>query len=280
MRATWRPALPTVPAEDDALTRVASWLHAQSAPEQGPFRVSLAQLLQSEILEANAVEREERRDENGNYSPTEPQLQVNTEPYFAAAWALVARGVLAPLPALRANQPLQPHCDDFLVTKRGRRWLDETFHEPALPAELTRFSNALTARATRLGHVYLDRALEALSCYHSNCFYACCVMAGASGEAILLELAAAKSGDRADAEGQLRSTKGRQKLVASIKAQKNGTEQRVLDQFVELAAYYRDDAAHGAGSPIDEEGAHLALMTLFRLARFADDRWASVTRRP
>jgi hypothetical protein len=277
MRATWRPTLPRAPSEDAALSRAISWLKEHSSRAEGSFRVSLSQLLQAEILAANAVERETQRDENGNYAPTEVQFHVNTEPYFVAAATLVSRGILAPLPTSQPNMPLQPHCDEYLVTGRGKRWLDETQHDPVLPAELMRFSKALRERAPRLGQVYLDRGLEALKCYHSNCFYASCVMAGASGEAILLELAAAKTGDRASAEAQLRGAKSRQRLVDTIKAQKNGQEQRILDQFVELSAFYRDDAAHGAGSPIDEEAAHLALMTLFRLARFADDRWATLT---
>lgn len=277
MPGMWRPTLPSRPAEDVALTRVIAWLKGTSPPEREAYRVSLAQLLQSEVLSANADERERQRDGNGRYISTNPRLEVNTEPFFAAAWTLVARGILAPLPAGGPDQGLQAHVTDFLVTERGKRWLTESRDEAVLPAEYARFAAALVSYESKLGIVYRERALEAVNCYHANCFYACCVMAGASSEAILLELVTAKTNDRASAEKELRSAKGRQKLVDALKQQRNGLEQRVLDHFVDLSAYFRDDAAHGAGAPIDEMGAHLALMTLLRLARFSVERWAALT---
>jgi hypothetical protein len=272
-RPTWRPALPTAPSDNEALTRTVSWLRALAERSPGEFRLSLRQLLNEEILSANGEERERQRDGDGRFLPTEPQVHINTEPYFVAAWQLARMGILAPVPAIRINEGDITQRDEFVLTEQGRGWLSDSSVDPVLPAEQTRFKNALDAQAPRYGKVFRDRAIEALRCYNAHCFYACCVMCGAAAEAILLEVAAAKADDRTGVEADLRTAKGRDKLLNRIKSQRNAFEQKALDQFIDLTAYYRDDAAHGIDAPIDEEAAHLALVTLLRLARFVGDRW-------
>ena len=238
--------------------------------------VGLAPFIQEHVLEANKDEREKQRDENGNYLPTEVDYTVNTEPFFDVAWDLCRSGVLAPAPEWDKGQNRFGVRAEFRITPRGSTWLLENKDEPVLPAELAKFLAALKSHVGRFGDVYEGRAVEALRCYHAHCFYASCVMCGAAAEAILLKLASKKTGDGAEAERLLATAKGRDKLIATLKQQKNSHLQKSLDQFTNLVAYYRDDAAHATQEPIDEDGAHLAIMTLLRLARFGDDRWDDV----
>jgi hypothetical protein len=239
----------------------------------------LNQLLQDVVLAANKTERERQRDGNGNYIAATPQLSVNTEPFFAAAWDLVRHGILAPVPAPRPDFQIDYH-DDFLVTARGVKWLADSGDEVVLPLELQRFADALKRHSSHFGRTYLQRALEALNCYHAHCYYATCVMAGAAAEAVLIALAVEKKGERTWVEKRMRGTGGRQELHKALRPEGGAEGQRRVETLIDLVSYYRDDAAHTLGDPITDEGAQLTLLLLLNVAAYADQHWAYLTAAP
>ena len=274
-QGTWVPKLLNPPGAEEALDALIGWLR-EIAKAQGQAQVSLEQFLQGRVL-AVQNEAERPRDENGNPWATQPDLATNTEPYLDAASEMCRLGVLATAPVWDKQQNQFTTRAQYRITSRGASWLVEKKHDPVLPTEPESFRKALEKHVHLLGPVYRTRAVEALACFHAQCYYACCVMVGAAAEAILIVVASKKSGKPEEVQEQAGSAGGRKKLIAAIKSQKNSHIQSAVDQFSTLVAYYRDDAAHGVAVAIDEDIARLAILMLLGLARLCDDRWDELT---
>jgi hypothetical protein len=274
-QGTWVPKLPKPPGADEALDSLIGWLR-ELAKSQGQAHVGLESFLQERVLAAQNLD-ERPKDENGNPWSTQPDLATNTEPYLDAAAEMCRLGVIATTPVWNKYENQFTTRAQYRITARGVSWLLEKKHDPVLPTEPEAFRKALEKHVVRFGDVYRTRAAEALACFHAQCYYACCVMAGAAAEAILVCVATEKSGNAEEVMKQIGSAGGRKKLIAAIKSQQNGHLQSAVDQFTTLVAYYRDDAAHGVAVAIDEDIARLAVMMLLGLARLCDDRWDELT---
>lgn len=160
-----------------------------------------------------------------------------------------------------------------MVSDYGLQWLSALPSHATPPSENAAFLRLLDSHANRLGNGYPASSREALACYQSMTYLACCAMCGSAAESILLALAIAKTSDEERVMREYRSSKGRQFLESTLRSQQNGHVQEQLGQFLGLLKYWRDEASHGTESPIDEEEAFLAMVLLLRLARFADERW-------
>lgn len=105
-------------------------------------------------------------------------------------------------------------------------------------------------------------------------------MCGAAAEAVLLTVAIAKCGDEASALRKYFGRDGRRKIIRMIfETPDSVLEQRFSTGFG-LLVYWRDEAAHGRESVIEELEAHEALGRLLYLARLAWDKWQELTGRP
>src|SRR5262249_33070917 len=119
-------------------------------------------------------------------------------PFYDAAWELARIGVLRP----GANMPRGVGMggqlftgDGFSITQFGREWLRDASSRPI--RDPSRLAEVLQGFGTRFGQGYAQRATEAAKTYRTANYLACCVMAGAAAESILLAIAIAKVKDEA-----------------------------------------------------------------------------------
>jgi len=168
-------------------------------------------------------------------------------PFYDAAWGLCRIGVLrpgqnAPMGNRRAGTEFQG--DGFSLTEFGRGWVQTAAQHP--PSDPSRFSEVLQPFIGRFGEGFTQRATEASRCYRTTNYLACCVMAGAAAESILLAVAIAKmAGDEVRVLAQYRGAQGRKKITSLITG---GLRQGLAEQFVMASGnlnFWRDEAAHG-----------------------------------
>jgi len=77
--------------------------------------------------------------------------------------------------------------DGFSLTAFGRGWVQTAAQHP--PSDPSRFSEVLQPFIGFFGEGFAQRATEASRCYRTTNYLACCVMAGAAAESILLAVA-------------------------------------------------------------------------------------------
>jgi hypothetical protein len=210
---------------------------------------------------------------NQTLSASEPYLR----PFFDAAWQLCRMGILRPgetAPSLGLRGPGW-NGDGYCVTSHGREWLASATSRP--PTDPSRLVQIMQPFAARFGPGFLQRAGEASGCYRSGNYLACCVMAGAAAESILLAIAVAKLGDEAQVLKAYRSGSGRSRITTLILGQ---AKQALSDQFNAMLGvlnYWRDETAHGVHTTVGEAQAHLSVAQLIRFAHFAQDHWGTLT---
>src|SRR5439155_1301026 len=108
-------------------------------------------------------------------------------PFYDAVWELCRVGVLRPgqTAPMGMNMPGQGfQGDGFSLTEFGRGWVQIAAQHP--PSDPSRFSEVLQPFIGRFGEGFAQRAAEASRCYRTTNYLACCVMAGAAAESILL----------------------------------------------------------------------------------------------
>jgi hypothetical protein len=201
----------------------------------------------------------------------------NSAPFHEAAWALVSRGILRPSTTFDGRTAPTVSGIHFGLTAYARKWLDQAPTVVVLPSEYGRFGQLLAGHAVRFGPGYHVRSQEAVGCYQAHTYLACCAMCGAAAEAITLALAIAKTGDEERVRKDYESAGGRGRMEKLLMAQQNALVMRELPNYLDLLKYWRDSAAHGLASPIQEAEAFTSLLLLLRFAQFASDRWADLT---
>ena len=128
-----------------------------------------------------------------------------------------------------------------------------------------------------LGGGFLDRATEAAQCHRFGNYHACCAMAGAAAESILIAVAITKVRDEQLVLKAYRAAQGRKHVTDMIVG---GATAATAEQFrnaTNLLNYWRDAAAHGQRTAISEIEAHEALGRLIRFAQFVTDNWDALT---
>ena len=265
-------SLPPV-AADDAIAKLTAWLRdiwTASRPNFFPLRAFILYELEGIWV---AREPGRARGQPANLAMDE---HTNAAPYYDAAWELTRRGVLVPARREVSKGDYEFTGEHFRLTPYGQAWLAQVSDLP-LPTDYGRFSTFLHKHARRFRPSYELRSREALSCYRSSVYLACCVMCGAAAESILLSLAVAKTGEEAKVLAEYRKATGRTNIRNLLAGTASHQIQRDLDTFLELLKYWRDEAAHAGDLKIDEEEAFMALLLLLRFARFADERWDEIT---
>lgn len=200
--------------------------------------------------------------------------------FYAAAWELCRRGILRPgiIEFGRQATPDGASGNGYSITPKGRQWLTEGGSYDVVPTEPGRFSTILDGFSATLGPAYRERSQEALRCYDVHAYLACCAMCGAAAEAILLGLAIAKTGNE---ERIVRAYQARNGRLETEKLIVKNKPKHIQDEFygyLSLLKYWRDAAAHGRISKIEETEAFTSLALLLRLARFASAKWDDLTR--
>ncbi len=199
-------------------------------------------------------------------------------PFYDAAWELCRRGILRPGKITpRGEFMCDALGDHYSLTAFGQDWLknqQEQFFLPNDPGRLTEIFQKFVPRF-ELG--FQQRASEAVACHRLSTYLACCVMAGAAAESILLAVAISKSGDEEATLKEYSGSSGRKKITDKII---QGVPGGLGDQFKTLCSllnYWRDQAGHGTVSNISEIEAFNAISRLLQFAQFADDNWPTLT---
>jgi hypothetical protein len=208
------------------------------------------------------------------------QAELIYSPFYDAAWELCRRGILRPGKITPRGQSMRDALgDQFSITEFGMQWVAEQneqgFFVPNDPGRLTEI---LLKFEPRFGHGFKQRAAEAVACHRVTNYLACCVMAGAASESILLAVAIEKSGDEAATLKEYGASKGRKTITDKIG---HGLSGGLTEQFKSLCSllnYWRDQAGHGTASTISEIEAFHAISRLLRFAQFADDNWSTLTK--
>ena len=224
---------------------------------------------------------QERYDALGAKSREEAEKFLpDISPYFyEASWELCRTGVLRPGIQNWGKQSTEDGSagNGYSITPFGRQWLIETDRDNFVPTEPGRFSEMLSPYSAIFGPGFHERAQQAIRCYGSHTYLACCVMCGASAESILLHLAIAKDGDEEKIIKQYRASNGRYKLESMIIGQAKGGIKNDFEICFSLLKYWRDEAAHGKKSDISENEAYTSLALLLRCAQFAKNNYEILT---
>lgn len=199
--------------------------------------------------------------------------------FYSAMWTLCLRGVLRPSVNTFNIQSMggaRIPGDDYSITVQGREWLKDQSRQPILLSSHS-FLELLEPFGARFGAGFLERATEAVKCSDAGCYLACCVMCGAAAEAILLQLAIAKTKDEAATMKSYQAANGRKYIKDLLERNKPGGLVHELQSGFNLLSYWRDNAAHGAGVKVDQVNARTALNLLLGLAETADTKWTELT---
>ncbi|MFZ1962153.1 MAG: hypothetical protein WAU78_01560 [Roseiarcus sp.] len=214
------------------------------------------------------------------HSPNTQIDESNCPPFYDAAWELARIGVLRPGRHNSSKQHFPSGGFDgasFSITEFGHTWLQDASTRPV--SDPSRWSEMLRTFAPHFGGGFSQRATEAVRTYRTANYLAACVMAGAAAESILLAIAITKSGYEAKTLAQYNSRSGRREVTKSVVGNVSTPVKTQFETALQILHYWRDDAAHGMATTISEMEAFASLSQLLRLAQFADDHWAELTRR-
>lgn len=260
--------------EEEALRRIINWLKSSNGKLYETDGLSTHG---HELYIPNVIFKCLDEVKN-NYAGTEMRQyrsdsnQEGSQVFYAAVWTLCRNGILNPNPP----NPYSNGIDSgrgFSVTVYGKKWLQEANSYDCIPAEYGRFAELLSNHSKRFGDGYHSRSQEAISCYRSHTYFACCAMCGASAESIMLATAVTKHGKEEDVLNLYKSANGRSKIENLLLGQQKDRLKQEFLSFTSLLKYWRDNAAHGALIKIGEEEAFTSMLLLLRFARFVDENW-------
>jgi hypothetical protein len=165
----------------------------------------------------------------------------------------------------------------FKLTSYGKEWLNQTNGYECIPSEYGPFAELLARNSHRFGNAYQVRSQEALNCYRAHTYLACCVMCGAASESILLSLAIAKEGNEESVLKGYEGRGGKSYIEKLLFSQQSNYVSKQLPDYTKLLTYWRNSAAHGADTNINEIEAFTSLLLLLRFAEFANKGWNELT---
>ncbi len=242
------------------------------APFPGPQRncdLHADDMARGWLLKANPTVFEHHPE----FAGPKQQLLVNI---IEAGWELVRRGVLRP-GALTFSGLNASDAGEFSLTARGREWLATADDSHYIILQSSALRAVFEGFSSRFNDGFAQRSSEAVRCREADAYLACCVMCGAAAESVLLSLAIAKAGDPGKVMSEYSSSRGRSRVISRLVGQ---APKPIPDDFqkrMTLISYWRDDAAHGLGSPITAPQADFTLRELLLLAQFATQHWDRLT---
>jgi hypothetical protein len=199
--------------------------------------------------------------------------------FYDAAWELCRRGVLRPGLQTSGLQSTDDGAsgNGYSITEIGRRWLKEFPQAIYIPTEPVRFAKLLESFRPQLGEAFFQRSQEAAKCYFATAYLACCAMCGAAAEAVLLNVALAKTNDEQKIKKEYFRASGRTHIENLVVGQAEAKLSQTFRELTKLINYWRDETAHGTLSDITEFEAYEAMARLLRYAHFVVDNWERLT---
>jgi|GEM_PF-6009988 len=137
--------------------------------------------------------------------------------FYEVCWELCRRGILLPGWNQHVLTVGQSYANDgYCITSFGKHFLENEAKYTLLSTEPTRFAKTLEPYEAKFKVGFYQRSMEAVACYNSNNFLACCVMCGGAAESILLNLAIEKEGDEAKVLKEYKKSAGRKWIEDKI----------------------------------------------------------------
>ena len=218
-----------------------------------------------------AAERRHRQDHQAQLT-----AEIELSPIFMeAAWELCRRGIVRP--GVRCKGAQVTDEVGYSLTVAGAAALDQLDVTTILITQPGSLAATFAEYQPRYGEGFHQRAQEAIKCRNAEAWLACCAMAGAAAESVLLALAIDKVGNEEDVLCQYRRAGGRQKVLNIIVGKANANTRNSLTAFSGIISFWRDEAAHGRASPISTANADEALRQLLHMCQWVDREWAALT---
>ncbi len=264
-----------MPRVDDAIQFLISFLRRPATPQAAAeygYDVYIPRVCRAYAQEVENVPIQNPHD-------IEVRIAPLSSVFYEAAWELCRRGILRPSVRRQGEQITDGGSggDGYSITTIGRAWLADTEHNVFVPVEPARVAELFGRFRARFGEGFFQRAQEAVKCYSSTAYLACCVMCGAAAESVLLHLAIQKTGDEAAVMRTYRSASGRRRTEDTIVQGITSPLAATFRNLTDLLNYWRDNASHGTASEISEFEAYEAIARLLRFAQFASDHNTELT---
>lgn len=195
-----------------------------------------------------------------------------------ALWDLCRKNILRPGVSHQNNtfSPVLTVNDGYAVTAYGKNWLSKFSTSDLLPADPHQLSSVFEQHQTLYGYNYYKRAKEAVNCYLSGNYLACCVMCGAATESILLSAAFIKK-DRDSVLSEYKCSGGRRKIENVLFGKARKEIKDIYSKYTDIISYWRDETSHGHDTDVDCDEAFISMLTLLRFAVFIKEHWDEVT---
>lgn len=247
---------------------------------QAPYDIKLIRCVETFMSDQKIPDPDGLGARNDNYSDLEKNRQMKfalKNLFSDALFQLVRRGILKPGERFGSNfyiTNVNSLSEGFTVTGYGNKWLINNQNH-LLPASHGRLETIYSKFQPLFGSEYFRRAKEAVSCYFSGNYLACCVMSGAATESILLAVAFVKT-NKNEALKIYKTGSGRSRLENYVFGQTSNYIKDRYKRYTDLINYWRDESGHGAESEIDVHEAYIALLSLLRYAEFMQDHWDEI----
>ncbi len=261
------PSVPA-PTEEDAFNSIVQFLQTSRPGEDGLYGY--------DVYIPTVMEYYLRHSHSVGGSGARNHFERMSSVFYAAAWDLCRRGILRPGVKKFGAQATGSGSagDGYSVTPFGRTWMKEPGGNfQYVPTEPGRFAKMLDAFTPRFGLAFKERGQEAVRCYGAHAYLACCAMCGAATESIFLAVAIEKEGDETKVLKEYLSGGGRGRVEKKILGQQPPAIAEEFRAYTMLLKYWRDAAAHGNASGIEDNQAYTSLAMLLRFAHFVADRW-------
>lgn len=195
--------------------------------------------------------------------------------FAEAGWVLSLRGILRPGVNELRGQALPE--GGYTFTDAGKAKVDQLDDATVLLFQSSSLISTFEGFEDRFGAGFVQRATEAVHCRDAGLWYSACAMCGAAAEAVLLETAVAKNGDREAVLRAYRASGGRSKILNLITGTASAYLKMTLKDFSGIIGSWRDDAGHGAAVNISEANAAEALRQLLHMCQWIQKEWDNLT---
>jgi hypothetical protein len=191
-----------------------------------------------------------------------------------AAWELCRRGLVRPGVKNIGEQAVPE--TGYSLTGAGREALANIDPANILVMQPGSLARTFATFEERFGDGFMQRASEAINCRNAEAWLACCAMAGAAAESILLALAITKTGDEPMVVNTYAQSGGRRKILNMIVGQLDQNRRDTLTTFTNIISLWRDEAAHGKATPLSTANADEALRQLLHMSQWVNREWANL----
>ncbi|KZK76642.1 hypothetical protein PsW64_04801 [Pseudovibrio sp. W64] len=219
----------------------------------------------------HAADREASNDHN-----KKNRLEREWYPLFQeAAWELTKRGWLRPGVSHHGAQAVAD--GGYSLTSYGSEQLSSLDENEIVLLQPGSLSAALKSYNKTFGDGFYQRSQEAIKCRNAQAWFACCAMAGAAAESVLLAVAIAKTSDEEKIIKQYRGSNGRRAILNLVTGNTKQHIRKNMEAFSGIIAIWRDEAAHGLVSAISVANADEAMRSLLHMCQFVEKEWGALT---